>query len=57
MMIQTLGLFLFLNLVQDFHCKLIISTNSSKPVQNERSQVEVLNSSLERFDNFTLCAR
>ena len=57
MMLKTLGLFLFLLLQVPLHCKLILSTNLSKPVQNERSHAEIVNSSLQRFDSFTLCAR
>ena len=56
MMLQTLGLFLILHTVP-LHCKLILSTNSSKPVQNDGSHAEILNTSLQSFDNFTLCAR
>ena len=56
MIFQTLGLILFLY-PAFLHCKLILSTNASKPVQNEGSHAEILNSSLQRFDNFTLCAR
>ena len=58
MMLKTLGLFLLLLLLPaPLHCKLILSTNPSKPVQNEGSQAEIVNSSLQRFDSFTLCAR
>ena len=56
MMLQPLGLFLFLYVVS-LQCKLILSTNASKLVQNEGSYAEIVNSSLQRFDNFTLCAR
>ena len=56
MIILTLALVLFFYSVP-LQCKLILSTNASKPVQNEGSHAEILNSSLERFDNFTLCAR
>ena len=56
MMLQTLGLFLFLHVVP-LQCKLILSTNVSKLVQNEGSQAEIVNSSLQKLDNFTLCAR
>ena len=51
-------LFLFLHPVP-FHCKLILSSNTFELVQNEKSQshAEILNTSLQRFDNFTLCAR
>ena len=55
-MLQALGLFLILQL-DPLYCKLILSTNSSKPVQNEKSHAEILNTSLQSFDNFTLCAR
>ena len=54
---KTLGFFLFLRLLVPLHSKLILSTNRFKPVQNERSNAEILNSSLQRFDSFTLCAR
>ena len=56
MMLQKLGLFLIPNLVP-LHCKLILSTKASKQIQNERSHAEILNTSLQSFDNFTLCAR
>ena len=55
-MLQTLGLFLILPVVP-LHCKLILSTNASKPVQHWRSYAKILNSSLQSVDNFTLCAR
>ena len=58
MMLGTLGLFLFFHPVP-FHCKLILLSNASELVRNEESQshAEILNTSLQRFDNFTLCAR
>ena len=56
MIISTLALVQFFYSVP-LQCKLILSTNASKPVQNEGSHAEILNSSLELFDNFTLCAR
>ena len=56
MKFQTNVMFLMLQLVP-IQSKLILSTDDSKPVQNERSQAEILNSSLKNFDNFTLCAR
>ena len=56
MIVRALGLLLFLH-PAPLHCKLILSTNPSKPVQNEGSQAEIVNSSLQRFDSFTLCAR
>ena len=55
-MLPTLGLFLILHLAP-LHGKLILSTNASKPVQDERSHAEILNTSLQSFDNLTLCAR
>ena len=56
MLLQIVGLFFFLHLVP-LHCKLILSTKASSLVQNEESHVEILHTSLQRFDNFTLCAR
>ena len=54
MRLKTLGLFLFLLLLVPFHCKLILSTSKPHPSQ---SHAEILNTSLQRFDNFTLCGR
>ena len=59
--LKTLGLFLFLLLLVPFHCKLILSTSGSgkepRAVHPSQSQAEILNTSLQGFDNFTLCAR
>ena len=55
-MFQKLGLFLFFRVVP-LECKLILSTEASKPVQDEGSHAEILSTSLQSFDNFTLCAR
>ena len=56
MRLKTLGLFVFLLLLVPFHYKLILSTIPSKPHPGQ-SHAEILNTSLQRFDNFTLCAR
>ena len=56
MMLGTLVLFLFLH-PDSLHCKLILVSNASELVLNEESHAEILNTSLQRFDNFTLCAR
>ena len=51
----------FLLLLVPFHCKLILSTSGSgkepRAVHPSQSQAEILNTSLQGFDNFTLCAR
>ena len=56
MRLKTLGLFLFLLFLVPFHCKLILSSDPSKPHPSQ-SYAEILNTSLQRFDNFTLCGR
>ena len=56
MMLQTLGLFLLLQPVA-LYCKLILLSNASELVMLEEIHAEILNTSLQRFDNFTLCAR
>ena len=64
-MVRTLELFLFLFLHPvSLHCKLILLSNASKLVnyphwenKESHSYAEILNTSLQRFDNFTLCAR
>ena len=56
-MLEIFGFFLFLHLTP-LHCKLILSTTSgSEMFQAERSLAEILDTSLQAFDNFTLCAR
>ena len=56
MVFQHLELFLFLYPVH-LQCKLILLSNASELVHNEESHAQLLNSSLQRFDNFTLCGR
>ena len=57
MRVKTLELFLFLLLLAPGQCKLILSTDPSKPVHPYQSYAQILNTSLQRFDNFTLCGR
>ena len=47
---------LFLHMVP-LQCKLVLSTNPSELFQNKRSKVEIVKSSLGRFDSFTVCWR
>ena len=56
MVFQHLELFLFLYPVH-LQCKLILLSNASELVHDEESHAQLLNSSLQRFDSFTLCAR
>ena len=62
-MVRALGLLLFLH-PAPLHCKLILLSptppslfNASELAQTAESHAEILNTSLQRFDNFTLCAR